>query len=558
MTAITRRTFLYGSSAAALAAAIACKRKAAKGTLPSPVTASHVQVVPHEDDDLLFMNPDLQIAIASGAPVTTVYLTAGEADGDDAAALAAYAAERQKGARAAYAMMAGVADAWKAEGLAIDTDHQVELFTLQAKPHIQLVFIDLPDDADHLSSGGKHGLVRLEHDAATLSTLVPDHAAIAKPASYTAAALVAVLVKLFERAKPTVIRALDQAPDRRYVADPQWQRFHDHGDHIASAKLVDRAVRAYCSQHHDAEVVVVNYRCYNLAEVAANLPSAQREAKTAVFAKYLEHDPKSSLKSPFTEYLRSQYYRWPRGTTWVGRGADGLLLAFAVKSGALVGWRQQASGWTGPFPIGSATNLAPFVSVAADKKGRLHAVVREIDANETILSITQRKDGAWPADFTSHGSPTPAADDGAYTQVGLPLAVALPNGGIAIFVKNTGGGLCSQVAGQTMWNDLGGFEIQDGLSSIITSDHRLWIFAPTRFKALRWSQAQPDGPLVLDNRTARPHGCRSRRRDRLSRRQRRGERLVSKGDCADRDRRTLRSWCADTRDGRRPCDRVRA
>jgi GlcNAc-PI de-N-acetylase len=38
---------------------------------------SHVYFVAHQDDDVLFMNPDIQHAIAAGHHVTTVYLTAG-------------------------------------------------------------------------------------------------------------------------------------------------------------------------------------------------------------------------------------------------------------------------------------------------------------------------------------------------------------------------------------------------------------------------------------------------------------------------------------------------
>ena len=99
MSTITRRSFLYGSSALAVGALTSCKRKRPRRTAPSARYASHVQVVPHQDDDLLFMNPDLQIAIASGAPVTTIYLTSGEADAENPKLLASYASQREAGAR---------------------------------------------------------------------------------------------------------------------------------------------------------------------------------------------------------------------------------------------------------------------------------------------------------------------------------------------------------------------------------------------------------------------------------------------------------------------------
>ena len=38
-----------------------------------------MQIVAHEDDDLLFMNPDLEHAIDAGSCVRTIYVTAGDA-----------------------------------------------------------------------------------------------------------------------------------------------------------------------------------------------------------------------------------------------------------------------------------------------------------------------------------------------------------------------------------------------------------------------------------------------------------------------------------------------
>jgi hypothetical protein len=41
-------------------------------------TQRSLDVVAHEDDDLLFMNPDIQHDIRAGVCVTTVFLTAGD------------------------------------------------------------------------------------------------------------------------------------------------------------------------------------------------------------------------------------------------------------------------------------------------------------------------------------------------------------------------------------------------------------------------------------------------------------------------------------------------
>ena len=62
---------------------------------------SSMNVVAHEDDDILFMDPPTYTDVAAGRCLTTVYLTAGD-DGQGAS----YWHGREDGAMAAYAKMA--------------------------------------------------------------------------------------------------------------------------------------------------------------------------------------------------------------------------------------------------------------------------------------------------------------------------------------------------------------------------------------------------------------------------------------------------------------------
>src|SRR5690349_8766210 len=64
-------------------------------------------IVAHQDDDLLFMQPDLLEAVRRGRGVTTVYVTAGNGKGGTSAASRRYA-----GLRAAYGAAAGAHD-WR-------------------------------------------------------------------------------------------------------------------------------------------------------------------------------------------------------------------------------------------------------------------------------------------------------------------------------------------------------------------------------------------------------------------------------------------------------------
>src|SRR5690606_13465559 len=73
----------------------------------APTSPSTVVVVAHQDDDLLFINPELEHALDRNEKLTTIYLTSGNAGmGMD------YVLEREMGIRAAYAFMAGGANHW--------------------------------------------------------------------------------------------------------------------------------------------------------------------------------------------------------------------------------------------------------------------------------------------------------------------------------------------------------------------------------------------------------------------------------------------------------------
>lgn len=111
-----------------------------KATAASACTlGATLNIVAHEDDDLLFMSPDLLHAIQSGRCVRTIFVTAGD-NGENAS----YWQTREQGPLAAYAQMAGVANAWTQTDAGI-SGHPIAVFTLTAKPNISLAYMQLPD-----------------------------------------------------------------------------------------------------------------------------------------------------------------------------------------------------------------------------------------------------------------------------------------------------------------------------------------------------------------------------------------------------------------------------
>lgn len=99
--------------------------------------------VAHQDDDLLFISPEVQRLIRARCFVGTVYLTAGDA-GRPFAGGDSYVRRRERGLRAAYARMAGAANHWFRADLTVRGRDLVS-YVLAGRPDVRLVFLRLPD-----------------------------------------------------------------------------------------------------------------------------------------------------------------------------------------------------------------------------------------------------------------------------------------------------------------------------------------------------------------------------------------------------------------------------
>ncbi len=187
---------------------------------------STLDIVAHEDDDLLFLSPDVLHDVQSGLCVRTVYVTAGDAGSGEG-----YWTSRQEGMEAAYADMAGVSDDWT-QGDAGIPGHPATLMTLNGAPRVSLVFMHLPDgntDGSGFSTTGYESLKKLR--LGQISTID----AVDGSSSYTESSLQATLVTLMNAYQPDTIRTQDFVDD-----------FNDgdHPDHHAVAYLTQAAERA--------------------------------------------------------------------------------------------------------------------------------------------------------------------------------------------------------------------------------------------------------------------------------------------------------------------------
>ncbi|MEU4803916.1 PIG-L family deacetylase [Actinosynnema sp. NPDC023587] len=452
---------------------------------------AHLQVVAHHDDDLLFMNPDVRDGVRSGNRLMTVFLTAGEAGEPDAND---YSAARQAGTRAAYARMAGAPDEWSGSALVLAGGRTAERYSLRSRPRVELVFLNLPEDADPRAEGGRGALGRLWRDRGgwvSVTTLVPTGGQVSEPSRYTGNGLIRTLVKLMEGFRPTVLRTQDADPDPDY---PFWQPLHDHPDHVMSARFAEAAARVYRRSPDRPALSVVGYRDYNTETAPVNLSPEQQQDKVDHFAAYQRHDRLAHGPASYDRWPRRMYYRWDPGTSWVGRARDGRLHAFAVRGRDVVGWRQSGDGWESLAPDRPDGLLAAGLAVGTGVGG-LTVCGRRLDHRE----LACRDDRGW----VGVGSPDPGD-----ARVGRPAVAAHRDGRLALFVRDARGGVSrvEQDGGGRWgaWDRLGGTDVRDGVSAVPGPDGVPEVYASTATSVVRWSggwdasfpAVAPGGPPV--------------------------------------------------------------
>ena len=237
------------------------------GLLAPRGTPAHVYVAAHPDDDLLFMNPDVESAFLSGHAVRTVYVTSGDAGQD-----ASYWQSREDGIRSAYAAMARVADAWSC-GTITFAAKASQLCTLSAAPRLSVLFLRLPD-------AGLAQLWATDGGPPFWVTPVASRRTVDGASDYTRADLVRVLAAVIE----------DAEPERVGATDGTLAYGDDHTDHIAAGLFVLDAVHA---AHGVPEVRM--YRGYSTYQTWSAVPAP--EARNLTLS---EHDAKTRLMTAYS------------------------------------------------------------------------------------------------------------------------------------------------------------------------------------------------------------------------------------------------------------------
>lgn len=216
-----------------------------------------LRIVAHQDDDLLFMNPDLARSIESDHVVRTVYVTDGEGNTPHDIN---YVIGREDGVMAAYAQMAGESNNWSCNFMNV-ASRMVTRCTLNDR--ISLVFLRLP-----ASVGG-----------ATLSSLWSQPGYTVTDwntgATYTRQDVINVLKGIMQ----------DFGPNTVSTGESGYVYGGDHEEHNISALFALEAHHAYAGEHR-----FVRYRGYDIGGAYPNLTTTETDEKVITFRWYAACD----------------------------------------------------------------------------------------------------------------------------------------------------------------------------------------------------------------------------------------------------------------------------
>jgi LmbE family N-acetylglucosaminyl deacetylase len=218
--------------------------------------AADLVVVAHQDDDLLFMQPDVLDAVRGGAGITSVYVTAGNGTkGTDRAD------RRYEGLMEAYGAATNATE-WSCGFIEL-VDRTAQHCRL-ADRNVTLVFLGYPD-------GGKEG----ELDGSLLSlwegTTQTVETVAERTARYDRAGLIDVVAQIVRETQPLRVRTLEVAATHG----------RDHSDHMLVGALTVLAL-SRANSHPE----LISYRGYATASEPPNKHDAIFDDTVAILGRY--------------------------------------------------------------------------------------------------------------------------------------------------------------------------------------------------------------------------------------------------------------------------------
>ncbi|WP_251055977.1 PIG-L family deacetylase [Streptomyces sp. ISL-94] len=496
-----------------------------------------LQVVAHPDDDLYFMNPDLRYSIAAGRPVTSVYLTSGEADGINAADgrrgsakpdKPAYAEARQNGIRAAYAKMAtgDRSSAWKRTVVPTKGGGHAEVDVLVAAPQVNLVWLQMREagTVHEPAPDSLHGL--WDGTVARLESVLASGTPVKQRFTYTKDQVVQTLVGVLEQYKPTTIRAQDPTPGRF----PDTKRYTDHQDHLYGARFVQLATAAYAKDVKDRpHFAVQNYVGYFNGSLPSTLDPEEAQAKLDILGTYAwldrqNHcgsdagcgDLKVSGNPAGNRWTESINYARGTGTSWLTSDKEHGLWAFKVLDGQVAVWHRTGliGRWSGPTLL-PGTGMDQGMSTVTLEDGRIAVFgtrtsfgAKPADYRREVVHAAQKAPGSEEfGEWQSLGTPE-TADENWTSDISAPAVSVDGTGRPAAYVRDgsyTLRGRVQQADGSWgPWEKYGGTDLHGTPATATDGAGRRMVFSSTSKTVVGWVQPKPGAPLGPATATGLP------------------------------------------------------
>ncbi|MBK7623729.1 MAG: discoidin domain-containing protein [Kineosporiaceae bacterium] len=268
MAVLARRRW-RGSALLLAAASLALPAVVATPAAAAACPGSALTIVAHEDDDTIFVNPDVLNDIRAGRCVRTLFVTAGDAGNSYPDSL-----YRENGPKAAYAQMAGVANNWVATDDGV-SGRTIQVLNLAGNSRVSIAFLRLPD-------GFPSGQGSATYGGRSLSKLwtgsISSITAVDGSETYSRSTLISTLAAMMADFQPTTIRTQDYVSP---VSDA------DHSDHLMTAAFTLAADSLYTSTAH----TLMAYQGYGTASRPANVSGVDLTRKQAALAAEAQFDP---------------------------------------------------------------------------------------------------------------------------------------------------------------------------------------------------------------------------------------------------------------------------